>query len=262
MHNPMAMNDRVIMITGGGQGIGRALGEQLLTLNARVALVDINPDTLATTRKEIIQSGTSENRIRTYCGDVSNTEFVSDTVSQIVSDFGDIYGLINNAGIIRAAMASEMSIDQWNQVIGVNLTGAFVCLQAVGQHLISKAKSGNTNPGSIINISSDAGRRGTIGQINYGAAKSGVLGLTMCSAREWGKFNINVNSVCYGMVETTMTETIRQDKFRDKYLSQIPLGRFACTEEVTPATCFLLTDAAAYITGQHLSIDGGFYISS
>jgi 3-oxoacyl-[acyl-carrier protein] reductase len=262
MNNPMAMNDRVIMITGGGQGIGRALGEQLLTLDARVALVDINADTLATTRKELLQSGIGDDRLRTYAGDVSSVEFVSDTVSQIVSDFGDLYGLINNAGIIRAAMASEMSIEQWNQVIGVNLTGTFVCLQAVGQHLIQKAKNGDSKPGSIVNISSDAARRGTIGQINYGAAKSGVLGLTMCSAREWGKFNINVNSVCYGMVETSMTETIRQEKFRDKYLSQIPLGRFSSTEEVAPATCFLLTDAAAYITGQHLSIDGGFYISS
>ncbi|WP_019528263.1 SDR family NAD(P)-dependent oxidoreductase [Dasania marina] len=262
MQNPLAMHDRVIMITGGGQGIGRALGEQLLAQDARVALVDINHDTLAQTRQEIVQTGIHANRIRTYCGDVSNVEFVTDTVAQIVSDFGDLYGLINNAGIIRAAMASEMSIDQWNQVINVNLTGSFVCLQAVGKYLIEKSKNGDTKPGSIVNISSDAGRRGTIGQINYGAAKSGVLGMTMCSAREWGKFNINVNSVCYGMVETSMTETIRQDKFRDKYLSQIPLGRFSSTEEVAPATCFLLTDAAAYITGQHLSIDGGFYISS
>ncbi len=262
MHNPLAMNERVIMITGGGQGIGRALGEQLLEQNARVALVDINADMLTQTRQELLQSGIDEGRLRTYCGDVSNAEFVTETVRQIVSDFGDLYGLINNAGIIRAAMATDMTIDQWNQVIGVNLTGTFVCLQAVGNYLIEKAKKGDRNPGSIVNISSDAGRRGTIGQINYGAAKSGVLGLTMCSAREWGKFNINVNSVCYGMVETTMTETIRQEKFRDKYLSQIPLGRFSSTEEVAPATCFLLTDAAAYITGQHLSIDGGFYISS
>ncbi len=262
MHNPMAMRDRVIMITGGGQGIGRALAEQLLSQDARVALVDINAETLAETRNDLLRSGIGEHRLRSYCGDISNVDFVTTTVQHIVSDFGDLYGLINNAGIIRAAMASEMSIDQWQQVLNVNLSGAFVCLQAVGNHLIEKAKNGDPKPGSIVNISSDAGRRGTIGQINYGAAKSGVLGLTMCSAREWGKFNINVNSVCYGMVETTMTETIRQEKFRDKYLSQIPLQRFSSTEEVAPATCFLLTDAAAYITGQHLSIDGGFYMSS
>ena len=257
MQNPMMMTDRVIMVTGGGQGIGRQLAEQLLSLEAKVALVDIDADMLAEARDALGAS-----RVSTYCGDVSDPEFVNATVDSIVDDQGDLHGLINNAGIVRAAMASEMAIEQWHQVIGVNLTGAFICLQAVGRHLISKAKEGDPNPGSIVNISSDAGRRGTIGQINYGAAKSGVLGLTMCSAREWGRYNINVNSVCYGMVETAMTETIRQEKFRDKYLSQIPLGRFSTTGDVAPATCFLLSDAASYITGQHLSIDGGFYISS
>jgi 3-oxoacyl-[acyl-carrier protein] reductase len=257
MQNPMMMTDRVIMVTGGGQGIGRQLAEQLLSLEAKVALVDIDADVLAEAREAL-----GPDRVQTYCGDVSDAEFVNSTVENIVDDLGDIHGLINNAGIVRAAMASEMSLAQWQQVIGVNLTGAFICLQAVGKQLISKAKNGDPNPGSIVNISSDAGRRGTIGQINYGAAKSGVLGLTMCSAREWGRYNINVNSVCYGMVETAMTETIRQEKFRDKYLSQIPLGRFSTTEDVAPATCFLLCDAASYITGQHLSIDGGFYISS
>ncbi|CAA0103010.1 3-oxoacyl-[acyl-carrier-protein] reductase FabG [Halioglobus japonicus] len=257
MQNPMMMTDRVIMVTGGGQGIGRQLAEQLLSLEAQVALVDIDADVLAEAREAL-----GPDRVQTYCGDVSDAEFVNSTVENIVTDLGGIHGLINNAGIVRAAMASEMSLEQWQQVIGVNLTGAFICLQAVGKQLISKAKNGDPNPGSIVNISSDAGRRGTIGQINYGAAKSGVLGLTMCSAREWGRYNINVNSVCYGMVETAMTETIRQEKFRDKYLSQIPLGRFSTTEDVAPATCFLLCDAASYITGQHLSIDGGFYISS
>ncbi len=257
MQNPMMMTDRVIMVTGGGQGIGRQLAEQLLSLEAKVALVDIDADMLAEARDALGAS-----RVSTYCGDVSDPEFVNATVDSIVAELGDLHGLINNAGIVRAAMASEMAIEQWHQVIGVNLTGAFICLQAVGRHLISKAKEGDPNPGSVVNISSDAGRRGTIGQINYGAAKSGVLGLTMCSAREWGRYNINVNSVCYGMVETAMTETIRQDKFRDKYLSQIPLGRFSTTGDVAPATCFLLSDAASYITGQHLSIDGGFYISS
>ncbi|MAA88034.1 MAG: 3-oxoacyl-ACP reductase [Haliea sp.] len=257
MQNPMRMTDRVVMVTGGGQGIGRQLAAQLLSLEAKVALVDIDTGKLAEARDALGAS-----RVSTYCGDVSDPEFVNATVDSIVAEQGDLHGLINNAGIVRAAMADEMAIEQWHQVIGVNLTGAFICLQAVGRHLIRKAKEGDPNPGSIVNISSDAGRRGTIGQINYGAAKSGVLGLTMCAAREWGRHNINVNSVCYGMVETAMTETIRQEKFRDKYLSQIPLGRFSTTGDVAPATCFLLSDAAAYITGQHLSIDGGFYISS
>jgi 3-oxoacyl-[acyl-carrier protein] reductase len=257
MNNPCDMSDKVVMITGGGQGIGRTLAEHILNMGGRVSLLDINPETLDDVKKHFGSDG-----VLIHCGDVSQQDFVHQSVQKTVEYFGDLHGLINNAGIIRPSMADEMPLEQWKIVIDVNLTGAFICLQAVGNHLIGKAKKGDTNPGSIVNISSDAGRRGTIGQINYGAAKSGVLGLTMCSAREWGRYNINVNSICYGMVETTMTETIRHEKFRDKYLSQIPLGRFSTPEDVAPTTCFLLSDSASYITGQHLSIDGGFYISS
>ena len=131
-----------------------------------------------------------------------------------------------------------------------------------GRALIEKAQRGVQSPGRIVNISSDAGRRGTIGQINYGAAKSGVLGLTMSAAREWARHGITVNSICYGVVETPMTETIRNERFRERYLAQIPLGRFADPEEVSPATWFFLTDAASYVTGQHLSVDGGFHIAT
>lgn len=257
MHNPCDMTGKVIIITGGGQGIGRTLAEHILGQGGTVSLVDIDQDALLDTQKAL-----DSERLAIHCGDIGDQDFVNQTVASTLEQFGDLHGLINNAGIVRASMAHEMTLEQWNQVIAVNLTGSFIFLQAVGNHLITKAKGGDSNPGSIVNISSDAGRRGTIGQINYGAAKSGVLGLTMCSAREWGRYNINVNSICYGMVETAMTETIRQDKFRDKYLAQIPLGRFSTPEDVAPTTCFLLSDAASYITGQHLSIDGGFYISS
>lgn len=257
MNNPITLDGKTIMITGGGQGIGRSLAEQVLALNGSVALVDLNEDALAQTHKDL----GSEN-VNIYIGNVTDQQFITKTVKEIVSDFGGLHGLLNNAGIIRPAMIQDMTLEHWRQVIDVNLSGAFICLQAVGTYMIEKAKNGDPNPGSVVNVSSDAGRRGTFGQINYGAAKSGVLGLTMCSAREWGRYNINVNSVCFGMVETAMTETIRQEKFRDKYLAQIPLARFSTPQDVAPATCFLLTDAASYITGQHLSVDGGFHIST
>ncbi len=257
MNNAFTLDQRTILITGGAQGIGRALAECALQLNANVAIVDINADVLQATLEEI-----DHPRLAAYPGDITDETFVDNTVNAVIDRFGDLFGLINNAGIVRAALSHDMSLAQWQQVIDVNLTAAFLCLRRVGQHLIEKAKQSDSRPGSIINVSSDAARRGTIGQINYGAAKSGMLGMTMCSAREWGRHGINVNSVCYGLVETQMTETIRQDKFRDKYLSQIPLGRFSSAQDVAAATCFLLTDAASYITGQHLSIDGGFYISS
>ena len=257
MSNPLALTNRVIMITGGAQGIGLALAEFALQMGAKVALVDINAAALEAAAVEL-----DTPHLRTFAGDITDEAFIDATLEQTVDHFGDLYGLINNAGIVRAAMAHEMPLEKWRQVLDVNLTGAFLCLRAVGNYLIGKAKRGVEKPGSIINIASDAGRRGTVGQINYGAAKSGVLGPTMSAAREWGRYNINVNSVCYGLVETEMTATIRNEKFRDRYLEQIPLGRFSSPRDVAPATCFLLSDAAAYITGQHLSIDGGFYISA
>jgi len=150
-------------------------------------------------------------------------------------------------------------------VIGVNLTGVFLCLQAFGKRMLAQAKreDGQADapaPGHIVNVSSDAGRRGTVGQINYGAAKSGVLGITMSAAKEWARLGITVNSVCFGVVETEMTEVIRGPKFRDQIMAGIPMRRFSTPDEVAQPVCFLLSQAASYITGQHLSINGGFHI--
>ncbi|MFT5329323.1 MAG: 3-oxoacyl-[acyl-carrier protein] reductase [Parasphingorhabdus sp.] len=255
MTNPASLEGKTIIVTGAAQGIGKALCEQALAMGANVAAVDINEAALS-------ESFGGKDRVLMVPGDVTDPAFPELLVEQTVARFGGLHGLLNNAGIVRAAMIADMSRDQWQSVIDVNLTGAFAVMQAVGRHLIAQAKNGDPNPGSIVNISSDAGRKGTVGQINYGAAKSGMLGLTMSAAREWGRFNINVNSACYGLVETPMTETIRQEKFRDRYLDQIPLRRFSRPEDVAPATCFLLSDAAAYITGQHLAIDGGFHITA
>lgn len=255
MTNPASLEGKTIIVTGAAQGIGKALCEQALAMGANVAAVDINEAALN-------ESFGGRDRVLMVPGDVTDPAFPELLVEQTVARFGGLHGLLNNAGIVRAAMIADMSRDQWQSVIDVNLTGAFAVMQAVGRHLIAQAKNGDPNPGSIVNISSDAGRKGTVGQINYGAAKSGMLGLTMSAAREWGRFNINVNSACYGLVETPMTETIRQEKFRDRYLDQIPLRRFSRPEDVAPATCFLLSDAATYITGQHLAIDGGFHITA
>jgi 3-oxoacyl-[acyl-carrier protein] reductase len=125
-----------------------------------------------------------------------------------------------------------------------------------------RAEDGEKDPGAIVNVSSDAGRKGTIGQINYGAAKSGVLGLTMSAAREWGRYGIRVNTVAYGVVATEMTEVVRSEKFRDRYLANIPLGRFLEPEEAVRAVAFLLSSASTFITGQHLSVNGGSHITA
>lgn len=253
--NPMALDGLNVIVTGAGQGVGLAVARHALQLGARVVAVDLNEEALSALAAEA-----PGDRVLVAAGDVADPDFATEVVERAADRFGAVHGLVNNAGIVRAAMIDKMSMAVWKQVIDVNLTGSFLFLQAVGRHMIERAKAGDKAPGAIVNVSSDAGRRGTVGQINYGAAKSGVLGLTMSSAREWARFGIRVNSVCFGVVETPMTEVVRSEKFRDQYMAQIPLGRFSTPEEVSPPVCFLLSGAASYITGQHLSINGGYHI--
>jgi 3-oxoacyl-[acyl-carrier protein] reductase len=127
--------------------------------------------------------------------------------------------------------------------------------------MLHRVKDGDKTGGAIVNISSDAGRKGSIGQINYAAAKAGLMAMTMTAAREWGKYNLRANTICFGVVETPMTEVVRGEKFRDGTLAQIPMGRWATPDEVVKSVCFLLSNAASYITGQHLAVNGGFHIS-
>lgn len=257
MNNPMDLTGRNIMVTGGGQGIGEATAKMLFGLGANLTLVDLKPEAL-----QQAASAFAADRVLTLAGDVTDRDFVARAVAASRDRFGGVHGLVNNAGITRTAMISKMTAEQWQQVIDVNLTGVFNCLQAVGGEMIARAEAGEAEPGAIVNISSDAGRKGTVGQINYGAAKAGVLGLTMSAAREWGKYGIRVNTVAYGIVETEMTETVRSDKFRDRYLTNIPLGRFLTPQEAANAICFLLSPAATFITGQHLSVNGGSHMTA
>lgn len=255
MKNPMSLEGQNIIVTGAGQGVGEAIAELIVELGGRAILVDVQAEKL-----QAVATRLGKDKADMHVGSVAEPGFVEAMVNQSVLKHGAVHGLVNNAGIVRAAMIHKMSLETWQQVIDVNLTGVYLCLQAVGRHMIERAKDGDAAPGSIVNISSIAGRRGTIGQINYGAAKSGVLGISMSAAKEWGRFGIRVNSACFGLVETEMTETIRSEKFRDTYMAQIALERFSTPAEVAQPVCFLMSGAASYITGQHLSIDGGTHI--
>lgn len=247
----MQLKDRVAVVTGAGQGIGACVARAYAREGAKVAVIDLNLEVASKVVAEITAVGGVAMAVA--C-DVADRVQVEAMAARVNAAWGRIDILVNNAGITRTAMLNKMTHEQWQQVIGVHLTGAFNCLQAVVGGMIERQF------GRIIYVTSAAGVLGTIGQINYSAAKAGILGMTKSTAKELARYNITANAIAPGAA-TPMTETIRTDeRFKEKYLDRIPLGRWAEPEEIAPVFVFFASDAASYVTGQILAADGGMTI--
>jgi 3-oxoacyl-[acyl-carrier protein] reductase len=244
-----SLKDKVALVTGASQGIGRATSVALAGAGAKVAVAARTADKLASLVAEIEAAGGEAFAVPM---DVADAAQVKSGFQQTLAKFGKLDILVNNAAITRDTLALRMKLDDWDAVLRTNLTGAHLCIQqALGAML--KQRSGR-----IINLSSVVAETGNAGQANYVASKAGLIGLTRAIAVEVASRNITVNAVAPGFIETPMTDVLSQE-LKDKMKDMIPLGRFGRDQEIAAAIVFLASDEAGYITGQVLGINGGLH---
>ena len=247
----MRLKDKIALVTGSSRGVGRAVALAFAQEGANVVVNYSSNETAANEVVDAIQS--SGRKAIAVRADVAQHSDAEHLVLTAIETFGRLDILVNNAGFTRPAMLLKMTEDQWDQVVDIHLKGAFLCTQAAGRQMKEQ------NTGKIINVTSVAGLVGTVGQVNYSAAKGGIVSMTKSIARELARYNVCANVICLGIVATDMTEKIRTDeKLKEIYMNRILLKRFAEAEDIAPAFVFLGSDESNYITGQLLCVDGGY----
>ena len=244
----MKLAGKVAIVTGAREGIGKAIAVAFAKEGADVVVASRNIDENSEVVREITALG---RKALPITADVAKKADILNMVQKTLEVFGQVDILVNNAGLSKPGMLHKLSEEDWDTVMNVHLKGAFLAIQAVSGNMRER------KTGSIINVTSSAGLQGTIGQINYAAAKGGINALTMAAAKELATFGVTVNAIS-PFAETKMTETIAtNEKFREKYLARVPMARFGQPDEIAPTVVFLASDDSRYITGQIICIDGG-----
>ncbi len=242
----MSGSPRVAVVTGAGRGIGAAIALQLASDGFDVTVNDISKESAADTASKIEKMG---RRAFVSIHDVSKMESAAAMISETRSQLGRVDALVNNAGITRDALLVKMTQKQWDEVIGINLTGVFNCGQAAAKVMMEQKS------GCIVNLASIAWL-GNIGQTNYAASKAGVVAMTKTWALELSRYSIRVNAVAPGLIDTILTQQIPAE-VKEKFVNRIPLKRIGSTQDIADAISFLVGTKSSYVTGQVLHVDGG-----
>jgi NAD(P)-dependent dehydrogenase (short-subunit alcohol dehydrogenase family) len=238
----------VAIVTGGARGIGLAIARWFLGHGHRVALLDIDGETLAATERALADAG----RVLAICCDVALPAQALPAIEQVAARFGRIDALVNNAGVAVFKPALATRYEEWQRVLAVNLDGPFICTQACAPHML------RVGGGSVVNIASISGLRASTLRVAYGTSKAALIQLTRQHAVELGNAGIRVNAIAPGPVDTAMARAVHTPAIRASYHDAIPLGRYGTPEEIAAAVGFLCSAQASYINGQVLAVDGGF----
>ena len=242
-------NTRIAIVTGGAQGMGRAVSELLARYGVSVVINDVNKSAVETVAAELEELGLN---VKPVAGDVTSSKDVDMLVNETIAEFGSVNILVNNAGVLRPTKVIDIEESEWDFVVGVNLKGTFLCSKAVLPYMQTQKW------GRIVNFSSTAGKNvSTVGGAHYTSAKAGILGFTRHLAKESAGYGITVNSVCPGLIDTEMVNSTISEEKKQEYANSFPIKRLGQVREVADLVGFLVSDKAAYITGASIDINGG-----